>query len=110
MMVNHVQGIWEYQEMFPEGLESVRYSIHPELGKEPIVHIPPEYIVKALPYITPDDPMDVVFGVAAVILVVGGIAYFGTPIAAGIFIAEPFTITATFLAGVALSNWLQQQF
>ena len=34
----------------------------------------------------------------------------GTPLAAGIFIAEPFTITATFLAGVALSNWLQQQF
>jgi len=109
-MVNHAIPIWFDKAFFPEELESVRYTIHPELGKEPIFHIPQEYIDQALPYITPDDPMDYAFGVTAVILVVGGIAYFGTPIAAGIFIAEPFTITATFFAGVALSNWLQMQF
>ncbi len=108
-MVNHLIPIWGDERLFPEGWESVRVAIHPELGREPILTLKPLW-EDIQPYAVPDDPMDWAFGFGAVVVVVGGIAYFAGPRWAAAFVAEPGTMTVSFVSGVALSNWIQEQY
>ncbi len=108
-MVNHLIPIWVDEGFFPEGLESVRASVHPELGRQPIFTLKPLW-EDVEPYVVPDDPMDWAFGFAAVVLVVGGIAYFAGPWWAAAFVAEPGTMTVSFFTGVVVSNWIQEQY
>lgn len=109
-MVSSVTDTSFWELMFPEGWESFRYHLHPDLVDQSFKEavFPAEHWGWFNP--VPDDRMDYVFGVGAVVVVIGGIAYFGNPAMAGVFIAEPGTMTATFATGVALSNYLQSKF
>jgi len=108
-----VRSVWDsdiWKELYPKGWESVRYSVHPELVDKSLK----ESIFTEEEWgwfnPVPDDSMDYVFGFGAVAVVIGGIAYFGTPALAGVFIAEPGTMTAVFFLGVGLSNWIQTKY
>lgn len=104
-----LKPIWGFEEIFPEGMESVRYAIHPDLGREPVFTLKPLW-EDVEPYVVPDDAMDIAFGLGAVALVIGGIAYFAGPVWAAAFVLEPGTMTVTFFGGVVLSNWIQEQY
>ena len=96
------------EDMYPEEWESLRYHIHPQLGREPVFTLEPLW-ESAEPYVVPDDPVDYVVGFAAVVLVIGALAYFAGPLWAGAYVVEPGSMTVTFFAGVVVSNWMQEQ-
>ena len=116
-MSNHLSPIWSdplWQELWPHGISEVsiahRDEFHPVQSTGPGSQPWKPYVDALSPYMVPDDPMDVAFGFGAVVIVIGGVAYFGTPAAAVVFVLEPGTLTITFFLGVMISNFLQERF